>query len=584
MTEPTRRLAAILAADMAGYSRLADADEDRTLARLRALRGDLIDPAIAAHRGHVIKRAGDGAIVEFRSVIDALNCAIEVQTGMVERNVGVSASRQIQFRIGIHIGDVVGEADGDLMGNGVNIAARLEAICEPGDICLSGAAHEHVRDKVSTEFVDLGEQQLKNIGRPVRTYGLRIRATAQTTETSTPRLALPDKPSIAVLPFQNMSGDPEQDYFCDGMVEDIVTGLSRINWLFVIARNSSFVYKGRSVDVKQVGRELGVRYVLEGSVRKGGNRLRITCQLIEAETGAHVWADRYDGALEEVFDLQDRITETVVGVIEPNVRRVEIERARRKRPESLDAYDLYLRALPLSVSLIPADARGAIALLEQSLSLDATYAPAHALLAWCHEICYLHEGFNPSDKAACIQHARAAIEGGTDDSATLAIAGIALLILAHDRETSLGAVDRALQLNDSCATALYFGAQVHAWSGNADIATDLATRAQRLSPFDLWSYIAHQAKGISALYEGSYAEAAAHFASGIQANPRFVSLYAWRGAALALAGQLDEGKLIAQRLLELEPHFRCRLASEIGLIPVIAERFYQGLRDLGIPE
>jgi TolB-like protein len=583
MTE-TRKLTTILAADVAGYSRLTAADEEGTVARLRALRHELIDPAVAANRGRLVKTTGDGRLIEFGSVVDAVRCAIEVQRKLTVRNADIAPDRRIVFRVGIHLGDVIVESDGDLMGDGVNIAARLEGICEPGSVCLSSAAYDQVRDKIAADFIDLGERQLKNIGRPVHAYGMGFPAMAQMAEAPKPALALPDKPSIAALPFQNMSGDPDQDYFCDGMVEDIITGLSRINWLFVIARNSSFVYKGKSVDIKQVGRELGVRYVLEGSVRKGGNRLRITCQLIEAETGVHVWADRYDGALEDVFDLQDRITETVVGVIEPSVRRVEIERARRKRPESLDAYDLYLRALPSSVSLIPADARVAIALLEQSLSCDSTYAPAHALVAWCYEICYLHEGFNLSDKAACVQHARAAIADGTDDSATLAIAAIALLILTRDRETALAAIDRALQLNDSCATALYFGAQVHAWSGNAAVATDLANRAQRLSPFDLWSYIAHQAKGISALYEGRYAEAAAHFARGIQANPRFVSLYAWRAAALALAGQLDEGRQVARRLLELEPHIRCRLANEVGLIPAIAERFYHGLRDLGIPE
>jgi TolB-like protein/class 3 adenylate cyclase len=373
-----RRLTAVLAADVVGYSRLAGADEERTLARLRALRGDLIDPAVAANHGRVVKRAGDGSIVEFRSVVDAVRCAVETQTGMIERNAGVAPERQILFRIGIHIGDVVGEADGDLMGDGVNIAARLEGIAEPGGICLSEDAYRQVRDRMKEPFVDLGEHNLKNIARPVRVYRIEM-APPVAEETPRPDLALPHKPSIAVLAFQNMSGDPEQDYFADGMVEDITTGLSRINWLFVIARNSSFVYKGNAVDVKQVGRELGVRYVMEGSVRKGSNRLRINCQLIEAETGAHVWADKYDGALEDVFDLQDKITESVVGVIEPNVRRAEIERARRKPPGNLGAYDLYLRALPHLASVMPEDAAIGMGLLEEALKLDPTYAAAHAL-------------------------------------------------------------------------------------------------------------------------------------------------------------------------------------------------------------
>ena len=311
MAPQTRKLAAILAADVVGYSRLAGADEDRTLARLRALRSDLIDPTVAVHNGRVVKRTGDGALVEFRSVVDAVRCAVEVQSAMVERNAGVAPDKRIEFRIGVHLGDVVEESDGDLMGDGVNIAARLEGVAEPGAICLSEDADRQVKARLDLTVADLGETRLKNIAEPIRVYSLQIGASARP-QPATPqdahaadktnaRLALPDKPSIAVLPFQNMSGDPEQDYFADGMVEDIITGLSRIKWLFVIARNSSFTYKGKAVDVRQVGRELGVRYVLEGGVRKAGSRLRITAQLIEAETGAHLWADRYDGVLEDVF-------------------------------------------------------------------------------------------------------------------------------------------------------------------------------------------------------------------------------------------------------------------------------------------
>jgi adenylate cyclase len=335
----TRKLAAILAADVVGYSRLAGSDEDRTLARLRALRSDLIDPTIAVHNGRVVKRTGDGSLVEFRSVVDAVRCAIEVQNGMVERNAGLPPERRIEFRVGIHVGDVVEESDGDLMGDGVNIAARLEGIAKPGAICLSEDAYRQVKSRLDHPVSDLGPTKLKNIAEPVRVYSLEVSVPVK-------RLALPDKPSIAVLAFQNMSGDPEQEYFADGVVEEIITGLSRIKWLFVIARNSSFIYKGKAVDVRQVGRELGVRYVLEGAVRKAGDRVRITAQLLEAKTGAHLWADRYDGKLEEVFDLQDQITEKVVGVVEPNLQQSEIERAKRKRPENLDAYDLYLRALP----------------------------------------------------------------------------------------------------------------------------------------------------------------------------------------------------------------------------------------------
>ena len=310
----------------------------------------MIDPTIAVHHGRVVKRTGDGAIVEFRSVIDAVRCAIEVQSGMIERNAGLPPERRIEFRIGIHLGDVVEESDGDLMGDGVNIAARLEGICEVGGICISEDAYRQVRDKIKEEFVDLGEQALKNIARPMRAYRVKpeqgeTKAEATAPEASSAGLALPDKPSIAVLPFQNMSGDPEQDYFADGIVEEIITELSRARWLFVIARNSSFTYKGRAVDVKQVGRELGVRYVLEGSVRKAGSKVRITGQLIDASTGAHLWAERFDGGLEDIFDLQDQVTASVVGAIAPRLEQAEIERAKRKPTESLDAYDYYLRGL-----------------------------------------------------------------------------------------------------------------------------------------------------------------------------------------------------------------------------------------------
>ncbi len=395
----SRKIAAILAADVVGFSRLTGVDEDGTLGRLRALRAELIDPTVAGQNGRVFKSTGDGALIEFRSVVEAVRCAIEIQNAMVERNAGIAEDRQIVLRIGIHLGDVVEESDGDLMGDGVNIAARLESVARPGAICLSEDAYRQVKSRLDLAVTDLGETKLKNIAEPIRVYSLRVGAPVQPNASPRPelekpeptRLALPDKPSIAVLPFQNMSGDPEQEYFADGMVEDVITGLSRIKWLFVIARNSSFVYKGKAVDIRQVGRELGVRYVLEGGVRKAGNRLRISAQLIEAETGAHLWADRFDGAIVDVFDLQDQITDKVVGIVEPSLRKTEIERSRRRRPDSLNAYDLYLRATPYMASVMPADARKAAGYLEEVLKIDPGYIAAHALLAWCHEICFTTE-------------------------------------------------------------------------------------------------------------------------------------------------------------------------------------------------
>jgi adenylate cyclase len=340
----TRRLAAILAADVAGYSRLMGADEEGTLERLKALRRELIDPMIAEHHGRIVKTTGDGLLVEFASVVDAVRCAVEVQQAMPERNAGLGADNRIELRIGINLGDVIVEGD-DLYGDGVNIAARIEALADAGGVFVSNTVHDHVRDRLPFVFEDLGEQQVKNITRPVRVYRVRDAAAAKSPSVpAQPVLPLPDKPSIAVLPFANMSGDPEQEYFADGMVEEIITALSRIRWLFVIARNSSFTYKGQAVDVKQVGRELGVRYVLEGSVRKAGGRVRITAQLIDAQSGTHLWADRFDGSLENVFDLQDQVAASVAGVIEPTLQAAEIRRAADRPTSDPTAYDLYLSA------------------------------------------------------------------------------------------------------------------------------------------------------------------------------------------------------------------------------------------------
>ena len=336
-----RKLSAILAADVVGYSRLAGAHEERTLARLRALRSDLIDPAIDVHRGRVVKRTGDGVLVEFRSLVDAVRCAIEVQDGMVERNAGLPPERRIEFRTGIHLGDVVVESDGDLMGDGVNIAARLEGIAKPGAICLSSAAYEQVRDKVQASFTDLGETQLKNIARPVRVYSIDPRgpsasppgdaASAEVQRTAPPHL------SIVVLPFANIGGDPDQEYFVDGVTESLTTDLSRISGSFVIARNTAFTYKGKPFDVKKIGHELGVRYVLEGSVQRGGSRMRVNVQFIDAETGNHLWAERFDKPVADLFDMQDEIVARLANWLGTQLVEAEARRAEQSlRPDSMD--------------------------------------------------------------------------------------------------------------------------------------------------------------------------------------------------------------------------------------------------------
>ena len=376
----SRRLAAILAADIAGYSRLMGADEVGTLQALREHRR-AADPLIAQFGGRVVKTTGDGVLIEFGSVVGAVECALGLQRLAAERNAGISAERRMEWRIGIHIGDVLIEAD-DILGDGVNIAARLEGIAEPGGICLSEDAFRQVRGKVEAGFVDTGEQSLKNIARPLRVYSVAAKGSAQPNERPA-ALALPDKPSLAVLPFQNMTGDTEQDYFVDGVVEEITTAISRVPWLFVIARNSSFTYKGRAVEVKQVAQELGVRYVFEGSVRKAANRVRITGQLIDTTTGAHIWADRFDGALDDIFELQDQVASSVAGAIEPKLRQSEIERASRKPTANLSAYDLYLRALTQSYRVTEEGVAAAVVLARQALAIDPSYAPAAVLVGRC---------------------------------------------------------------------------------------------------------------------------------------------------------------------------------------------------------
>jgi adenylate cyclase len=390
-------------------------------------------------------------------------------------------------------------------------------------------------------------------------------------------------PSIAVLPFTNLSEDLAQDYFAEGMVEDIITGLSHIKWMVVIARNSSAVYKNRTVDLRQVASELGVRYILEGGVRKAGNRLRITAQLLDATNGAHLWAERFDGDLRDVFDLQDQITDKVVAIVEPNVQRSEIERSRRKRPENLDAYDFYLRAVPFTASQIPEDARIAMRYLEDALRLDPEYVAARALLAWCHEWCFARDGFDEAEKLAALQHARKAAASGTDDATALAIAGFVLTLLSKDSEAGLSAIDRALALNPSCATALYLGGLANALSGYTAPAIALSQRALRLSPFDFLAYEAHLALGIAAVMEDRFEDAVGHYRRLLLVNAKQSTLYFNAAVALVLAGKLDEGRLMAQRGLEIEPRFGPRVFSELTA-PAVANKFIDGWNLLGLKE
>ncbi len=579
-----RRLAAILAADVAGYSRLMGEDEEGTLATLTAHLTELIEPCIAEHSGRVVKTTGDGLLAEFASVVDAVRCAVAFQEGMRERNSDTPEDRRIDFRIGVNLGDVIVQDD-DVYGDGVNIAARLEGIAEPGGICISGTVFDQIGKKLDLAIDDLGSQSVKNIAEPVRTYRVRIDDVGSAPEHEVDALPLPDKPSIAVLPFENMSGDPEQGYFADGIAEDIMTALARLKWLFVIARNSSFIYKGRNVDVRQIGRELGVRYVLEGSVRKAGNRLRITGQLIVAETGNHIWAEKYDGEFADVFELQDQITEGVLGAIEPSVRQAEIQRSRRKHPDSLGAYDLYLRAVEHAWAFDIEATSKAIDLLEQALLLDPTYAAARGLAAWCYLRRNRFGGSDSADLEAGVRHARAVLARGTDDSAALAQAAFVIANLERDYDAALNAVGDALALTPNSAIVLIFSATVHSFTGKFDLAIDQAERCLRLSPFDPIRYQAYVAMAYAHFFTDAYEEAAKDAQRAVQCEPSFGPGFAVLAASLACLGRLQEARAAVDHLLTLNPSMR--VSHYVGarrFDPANNEKYAAALRKAGLPE
>jgi TolB-like protein len=548
----TRRLAAILAADVAGYSRLMGADEEGTLERLKALRRELLDPKMAEHHGRIVKTTGDGLLAEFPSVVDAVRCALEIQCGMAERNTAVPEGKHIDFRIGVNLGDIILD-DGDIFGDGVNIAARLEALAEPGGICLGGAAHEQVRDKLDVVFEDMGEQQVKNIARPLRVHRIRP-GEAPTAASPAAALALPDKPSIAALAFENMSGDPEQEYFVDGMVEEIITALSRIRWLFVIARNSSFTYKGQAVDVKQVGRELGVRYVLQGSVRKAGARVRITGQLIDAGTGTHLWAGRFDGSLEDVFELQDQIALSVAGVIEPALQAAEIRRSTARPTNDLTAYDLYLRAL---AAFFPVTKEGVIEareLLEHAIAIDPRYAPALSWAAQCH-LRLVVEGWaeDPeTSRRTASDLARRALQVAEHDPGILANAAQVLARFGEDIGAMIGLVDRALALNPSYARGWFVSGLLRVWAGQPDLGIEHVETSVRLSPRERVGSTLFVI-GMAYFFKRQFAEAASKLLASFQDHPGYPPPYRFLAACYAHMGRHDDAREVVARLRAITP-------------------------------
>jgi TolB-like protein/class 3 adenylate cyclase len=578
-----RRLAAILAADVAGYSRLMGADEASTALALRKHRA-AVDPIVMSHGGRIVKSTGDGVLLEFPSIVAAVECAVAVQKLMAERNADVPEDRRMLFRMGINLGDVLIEGD-DILGDGVNVAARLEGVAEPGGICLSESAYQQVRDKIPIDVTDMGEQRLKNIARPVRTYRLRFdRSPGQVK----PALALPDKPSIAVLPFQNMSADPEQEYFADGVVEDIITALSRMRWLFVIARNSTFTYKGRAVDIKQVGRELGVRYVIEGSVRKAANRVRITGQLIDSATGAHLWADRFEGALEDIFDLQDQMTASVVGAIAPKLEQAEIERAKLKPTESLDAYDYYLRGRANFHHGTEETISEALRLFYRAIELDPDFASAHGMAAWCYVI---RKNFGwmtdrLQETTELERLANKAVVLGKEDAVALYTGGFALAHVAGQLEAGAALIDRALALDPNLAAAWHLGGWVRIYLGEAETAIEHMARAMRLNPLDPHLFGMQNGTAAAHFLAGRYDEASAWAEKALREHPTHAPAMRIAAASHALAGRFAQAREAMARMRQIDPALR---VSNIGaFVPFPRsedfDRYVQGLREAGLPE
>ena len=579
-----RRLAAIFAADVAGYSRLMEQDETGALQSLSYHR-EIMDRLIAEHGGRIANTAGDSVLAEFPSAVDAVHCAMAVQEALTQADQDTPVERRLQFRIGVHVGDVMVRG-GDLLGDGVNIAARLQSMADPGGICLSETAYGYVRKVIPLAFSDLGPQKIKNIGEPVRAYALTATSTVRSRTETVKSLPLPDKPSIAVLPFTNMSGDPEQDYFADGIVEEIIAALSRFRSLFVIARNSTFTYKGKAVDVRQVSRELGVHYVLEGSVRKAGNRLRIIAQLIDAPVGNHIWSERYDGELADIFDLQDRVTEAIVGAIEPTITLSEIERAKRKRPDSLDAYDCVMRALPAIWSQDAETTAEGLRLAEQAIALDSTYALPKALAAWCYaqRLSYLRTKNPAEDRSRATTLAQDAVRLDNNDPLVLTCAGAAHSI-TREHALAQSLIEKAMKLDPNSAWTCQRSGWINVYVREPDKALEHFNRAMRLSPVDPLIFNIFIGIGCAYFAKTEYDEAAGWIEKGLREEPDAVWANRALTASLYHAGRIDEAKITFATLLKKFPDLtisgllECTPGSDFS-----RGKFAEAFRALGLPE
>jgi adenylate cyclase len=587
-----RRLAAVLAADVAGYSRLMGADEEGTLGKLKALRKALVDPKIVEHRGRIVKTTGDGMLVEFASAVNAARCAVEVQRDMAAQNADVPQDSRIEFRIGIHVGDIIID-DNDIFGDGVNIAARLEGIAEPGGVCISDDAHRQIRGKVDFSYNDMGLQTLKNIIEPMRAWRMRVGSDAisllplNSSAVPIQALVLPDKPSIAVLAFQNMSGDAEQEYFADGISEDIITALSKSRWLFVIARNSSFTYKGHAVDIKQIGRELGVRYVLEGSVRKAGNRLRITGQLIEAATGTHLWAERYDRALEDIFAVQDEITHSIIGAIAPGILAAEIQLSQGKETAELGQWERLMRAHWHIRRFTREDSNEAIRLLDELLRRQPDNAMALADLAFSLHFAAVF-GWTDSPaaaKARMSETARRAVASDEQDAAAHTSLAIHELFLGQ-HDNAIRRLLRAIDLDPNSTFARGYLGTAYAFGGECDPAIQNVQEAMRLSPRDFLMVVWFTVSAWAYLSAGKFEQAADCGKRAIDCNPAFPDAHGTFAAASAHLGHMADARAGLDEFMRLMPGLT---AGDERLIrpfrrPADRERFLDGLRKAGLPE
>jgi adenylate cyclase len=584
-----RRLAAVLAADVAGYSRLMGRDEERTLAQLKTFRKTLFDPGITTHRGRIVKTTGDGMLVEFASAVDAARCAVEVQREMAIQNADVSPELRIEFRIGIHVGDIIIDDD-DIFGDGVNIAARLEGIAEPGGVCISDDAHRQIRGKIDITFDDIGEQTLKNIAEPMRAWQIQL-AGEGAPAISSPQLkvqdlALPDKPSIVVLPFDNMSSEPGQDYLADGIVEAITAALSCIRSFFVIARSSAFTYKGRATNARDVGKELGVAYLLEGSVQKAGNRLRIIVQLIETEGGAHVWSSRFDGAIDDFFDLEDRITEQVAGALQPSIRIAEIERSRRKRPQDLGSYDFTMRALPHVWALEKEESAKALELLEKALAIDPEYPLALSLAGWCHAQRSVYNWAEDiaGSQAMARSLAERAAEMSGDDPVILAVLG-AVHTFVHNHGTARVLLERAVTLDPNAAWAWSRLGWLENYADQSQKAIGNFERALRLSPIDPMNFNNYVGIGSAHEVAQEYHEAAAFYRRALEERPNARWIYRNLAGVLSGAGRVDEAEqAFAEMLLSYPDLTVTKFKQAMVFSPAVLERMGENLRKLGLPE